>query len=506
MSKSISIRRALVSVYHKSGLEDLLPKLKALGVEIYSTGGTLSYLKEQGYAVKSVESLTGYPSIMGGRVKTLHPAVFGGILAREDHENELKEHDLKRFDLVIVDLYPFEETVNHGADHEEIIEKIDIGGISLIRAAAKNYDHCLVIPSRESYTDLTQLLKDYGKDIPKVESKRMAARAFQISSHYDAQIGGYLLDDKGGFKIEYAEKSALRYGENPHQKAWYCGDLRKDMIQIQGKELSFNNLVDIDAGVALMRDLPPSKNVFAVIKHTNACGLALGESLQESWEKALAGDPVSAFGGILITNQKMDLSTAKSINKIFFEILLAPEFSKESLDFFAGKKKKRCLVQYELGEAEPQVFKSLLSGALVQENDNFRHNIDEWESKGGRDMSEREKTDLMLANIAVKHLKSNAIALVKDGQLVGMGCGQTSRIDALRQAAEKAKRLDLPLKEAVMASDAFFPFGDAIEMAHKEGITAVVQPGGSIRDNETIDYAKKHNLCLMLTGVRHFKH
>lgn len=507
MSKTVSIRRALLSVFDKSGLENLLPQLKTLGIEMYSTGGTLSYIEEQGYEVQSVESLTSYPSIMDGRVKTLHPAVFGGILARKDHDNELSNYDLKRFDLVIVDLYPFEETVERGADHGQVIEKIDIGGISLIRAAAKNYENCVVVPSRKNYSDLSQLLLDHGAEIPVEKSKVLAAHAFRISSHYDDQIEQYLLEGKqNGFSVAYADKKPLRYGENPHQKAWFCGDLEKDLNQIQGKELSYNNLVDIDAAIALMRDLPANQTAFAVIKHTNACGLAIGDSLEEAWDKALAGDPVSAFGGILITNQKIDLTTAKSINKIFFEILLAPEFSQESLEFFAGKKKKRCLVQYHPGQAETRVFKSSLSGALLQENDVYQHSIDQWDSKGGRDMSEREKTDLLLANIAAKHLKSNAISLVKNGQLVGMGCGQTSRIDALRQAVEKAKRLQLSLDAAVMASDAFFPFGDAIELAHKEGIDAVIQPGGSIRDKETIDYAQQHNMCLMLTGVRHFKH
>lgn len=505
MANTVSIHRALISVFHKGGLENILPQLAQLGVEIYSTGGTLKYIEDQGYTVHSVESLTGYPSIMDGRVKTLHPAVFGGILAREDHDNELLQHHLKRFDLVIVDLYPFEQTVKQGAALADVIEKIDIGGISLIRAAAKNYENCLVIPSRDRYDALSQLLEENKSEIPVQACKRLAAHAFQLSSHYDSLIAQYLSEEEG-FKVEYARKKTLRYGENPHQKAWFYGDLEKDLIQLQGKELSYNNLVDIDAAIALIRDLPETENAFAVIKHTNACGMALGSSLKSAWEKALAGDPVSAFGGILIANQTIDLSTAKSINKIFFEILLAPEFSEDALAFFANKKKKRCLVQYKTGKAETLVFKSNLAGALVQENDVYKHQVDDWESKGNREMTEQEKIDLMLANIAVKHLKSNAIALVKDGQLVGMGCGQTSRIDALRQAVDKAKRLKLPLNGAVMASDAFFPFGDAIEMAHQEGISAVVQPGGSIRDKETIDYALANNMCLMLTGIRHFKH
>lgn len=503
----IKIRRALISVFYKEGLAEIIQDLNDRGVEIFSTGGTKKYIQDCGIPVKSVESITGYPSILGGRVKTLHPAVFGGILARKDHDDELSEHQLPRFDLVIVDLYPFEETVQNSEDESEIIEKIDIGGISLIRAAAKNYRNCLIVSSRDQYGELLKLLVEHPDNIPINLSKKWAASAFRTSNHYDAQIFQYFNEDAiQDFTKSIKVSTSLRYGENPHQEARFFGQMEDVIQHIQGKALSYNNLIDIDSALHLIEEFNQDQAVFAVIKHTNACGLAIGRNVDEAWDKALAGDPVSAFGGILICNQTLDLETAKKINKIFFEVLLAPQFTEECLAFFSSKKKKRCLIQYTPNKMPKQSFRSAINGVLVQGADSLLQDDSRWELKSKKSADEQMKKDLMLANAAVKHLKSNAIALVKNKQLIGIGCGQTSRVDALNQAIDKAKRMELPLKGAVLASDAFFPFGDCIEIAHKAGISALVEPGGSIRDQETVDYAIEHQIPLYFTGIRHFKH
>lgn len=508
MSDYINLKTALISVFHKEGLENILPLLQERGVKIYSTGGTLKYIEENGFEVASVEGLTGYPSICDGRVKTLHPAVFAGILARKDHEAELTQYQLPRFDLVMVDLYPFEETLRSTDEESKIIEKIDIGGISLIRAAAKNYRNCVVVPSQEDYPTLERLLGEYGNEIPLEHSKRLSARAFRVSNHYDNKIFHYLNADQeqDHLTISETDRTVLRYGENPHQQGWFFGKMEERFHQLQGKELSYNNLVDMDAAIHLINEFPLDQKVFAVIKHTNTCGLAVGKTVLDSWEKALAGDPVSAFGGVLISNQKLDLETVKEIQSIFFELLIARDIDEEALALLAKKKNPRRVILYKSGKESSLQVKSLLNGVLVQEKDVFSHRTEDWKSEGSRMPNDRERKDLQMANIAVKHLKSNAICLVNNEQLIGIGCGQTSRIDALEQAIHKAKKMELPLENAVMASDAFFPFADCISVAHQAGISAVVQPGGSIRDKETIDYAKANDLCLMITGKRHFKH
>ncbi len=508
MSDNINIKTALISVFHKQGLERILPLLKELGVKIYSTGGTLKYIEDSGFEVEAVEDLTGYPSICDGRVKTLHPAVFAGILARKDHQGELDEYKLPRFDLVIVDLYPFEETVRMTSEESQIIEKIDIGGISLIRAAAKNYKNCLIVPSQEEYPILEELLNTFAGQVPVEQSKKMAARAFRLSNHYDNKIFHYLNTEVGedAFTVSESSGKMLRYGENPHQQGLFYGDLDSRIEQLQGKELSYNNLVDMEAAIDLIEEFPEDQNAFAVIKHTNACGLAIGDTVVDSWKKALAGDPISAFGGVLISNQTLDEETVKEIQSIFFELLIVRDITPEALAILAAKKNPRRVIKYKGSKSSGKIFKSLLNGVLVQDKDSIVHETNAWKDEGGRRASDRELKDLYMANIAVKHLKSNAICLVKDQQLIGIGCGQTSRIDALEQAIAKAIKMELTVRGSVMASDAFFPFSDCIQVAHEAGISAVVQPGGSIRDKETIDYAVEHNLSLMITGKRHFKH
>lgn len=508
MNDSVQIRNALISVYSKKGIDDIAQILRGLNINIYSTGGTLNHLTTLGIEVNSVESLTGYPSILDGRVKTLHPAVFGGILARSDHQSELETLKLPRFDLVIVDLYPFEETIAHTSDHEEIIEKIDIGGISLIRAAAKNYSQCLVVASKDGYLPLKDLLQS-TQGVSQLDDRRsFAIEAFAVSSRYDSHIFNYLSSNKiPVVNRERCQSSELRYGENPHQEARFLGDLSNVLTQRAGKALSYNNLVDIESALALMRDIKSTWATCAIFKHTNTCGLAIGENQLEAWNKALAGDPTSAFGGIIIFKTEIDIGTAKAVSKIFFEILLAPSFTKEALEFFLSKKKPRSIVSYTLDDRDLYQVKSMLGGHLMQKRDDFSHDFDDWKQASlGSDISPEIKSDLILANIAVKHLKSNAIAIVKDNQLIGMGCGQTSRVDALEQAISKARKFGFDLAGSSLASDAFFPFDDCITIAHNAGVSHIVQPGGSIRDEDTILYAKKHQLNVFLTGIRHFKH
>jgi len=509
------IRTALISVFYKDGLESIVRLLADLGVTIYSTGGTQKFIEELDLPVIPVEKLTSYPSILGGRVKTLHPSVFGGILGRRDNETDVKEmqqYDIPEIDLVIVDLYPFEETVASTNEEQKIIEKIDIGGPSMIRGAAKNFKDVLVIASKNNYTELKKILKDRKGETSLEERKKFAATAFDIVKRYDIAISDYFNNntDLGKEQIK-----TLRYGENPHQQASFRGNLEEIFAQLHGKEISYNNLVDIDAAIQLIREFPVnprnlSLRTFAIIKHTNVCGIASRATTAEAWRDALAGDPESAFGGVLITNSLIDKEAAIAINEIFFEILMAPVFEKEALDILQTKK-NRILLQVKPKSEDSvsrdvitEMHKSLLTGELIQTID--EGNFSEWKEEGGRETTEEEKEDLVFANLVCKHLKSNAIALVKNKQLLGKGCGQTSRIDALRQAIEKAKQFNFSLQGAVMASDAFFPFNDCVKMGHEAGITAFIEPGGSIRDKDSIEYSKQHNLALVMTGMRHFKH
>lgn len=500
-----TIRTALISVFYKDGLEPLIRLLHQQGVIIYSTGGTQTFIESLGVSVVPVEQLTGYPSILGGRVKTLHPSVFGGILGkREDatHVQEMEQYKIPTLDLVIVDLYPFEETVASTNDEKAIIEKIDIGGPSMIRAAAKNFKDVTVLAAKTEYNSLVELLTQQQGATTLEQRKEFAAKAFQVVARYDVAIAKYFDPNA---TLQFVEASgnprSLRYGENPHQAATFYGDLTSLFTQLGGKELSYNNLVDVDAALQLICefDVP----TFAIIKHTNVCGVAQRATVKESWDAALAGDPESAFGGVLITNRPIDVETAAAINSIFFEVLIAPSFVPEALAILQGKK-NRILLEQKQDLADTVSFKGVLGGVLTQGTD--QGNIATWNETGGRECSEAEKADLLFANIVCKHLKSNAIALVKNKQLIGKGCGQTSRIDSLRQAVEKAKQFSADLKGAVMASDAFFPFNDCVRMGHEAGITAFIQPGGSIRDQDSIDYCKQNGLALVMTGLRHFKH
>jgi phosphoribosylaminoimidazolecarboxamide formyltransferase/IMP cyclohydrolase len=507
---SKKIRSALISVYHKDGLEPIVEELKRLGVKLYSTGGTQRFLESLGAEVNAVEDLTSYPSILDGRVKTLHPKVFGGILARREasHQAQLQEYDIPEIDLVIVDLYPFEETVAETDDEPAIIEKIDIGGISLIRAAAKNYKDVVVVPSRAEYSKLELLLKEKDGVTELADRKALALRSFGVSSHYDTAIFQYFnagTTERTAFKQSFQEAQSLRYGENPHQAGTYYGKL-EDMFDILGgKALSFNNLVDIDAAVGLMREFQGADPTFAILKHTNSCGVATRSSLLEAWTDALAADNVSAFGGILIANTTVDLATAQEIDKIFYEVLIAPGFAPEALEFLS-KKKKRILLRIKEFYAHKRSFKSLLNGVIEQDTDLKMETAEALETVTKKAPSAVEKEDLIFALKCGKHLKSNTIVLARGQQLLGMGCGQTSRVDALKQAIAKAKRFGFELEGAVMASDAFFPFADSVEIARQAGITAVVQPGGSIRDKDSIEFCDTHDMSMVFTGVRHFKH
>jgi len=502
MSKKIA--SALISVFYKDGLEPLVKELQNQGVTIYSTGGTQNFIENLGIEVVPVEDLTSYPSILGGRVKTLHPSVFGGILGRRDNEQdleEMKQFEIPVIDLVIVDLYPFEETLASTKEEKAIIEKIDIGGPSMIRAAAKNFNDVAVVASKETYSKLVQLLQDQGGALTRDQRKALAAEAFRIVANYDIAINNYFNESTPINVMGSGSQTVLRYGENPHQHAVFYGNLDEAFTQLHGKEISYNNLVDIDAALELIRELDTTS--FAIIKHTNVCGIAQRPSVAEAWKDALAGDPESAFGGVLVTNETVDRATAEAINEIFFEVLIAPAFDADALEVLKSKK-NRILLQLKSGATTQQVFKNAVNGTLVQDKD--LSNTDKWEEAGGRRSTEAEKADLNFANIVCKHLKSNAIALVKNRQLIGKGCGQTSRIDALRHAIEKAKQFQFDLNGAVMASDAFFPFNDCVMMGHQAGITAFIQPGGSIRDKDSIDYCVANGLALVMTGVRHFRH
>lgn len=510
------IRRALVSVYHKEPARNLVACLHRHGAEIYSTGGTLAFIREMGLPVKAVEDLTGYPSILGGRVKTLHPAVFGGILARREHAGdpaELEKYSLPAFDAVVVDLYPFEQAVAAGAAHDDIIEKIDIGGISLIRAAAKNYRDVLVVPAPELFEQAAGLIEKGGGQTSLADRENFAAAAFDISSHYDTAIFSYLNGKRADrelppqadvpFKQSIRRSMPLRYGENPHQQGRFFGDLHEVFEQLGGKAMSYNNLLDVDAALQVMEGR--SGNCFAIIKHTNVCGMASRDSLLQAWEDALSGDPVSAFGGILVTNRNITVEVAYAINKLFFEVLIAPGFDEQALEILT-QKKNRILLKRREAPLPASGFRSLLNGVLWQTADSGEVMPEGWTHPTKKKPEKGEESDLLLANWIVRHLKSNAIALVKDQKLVGTGMGQTSRVDALNHAIAKAQAFGHSLEGAVMASDAFFPFPDCVEIAHRAGISAVIQPGGSVRDQESIDYCDRAGMAMAFTGRRHFKH
>jgi phosphoribosylaminoimidazolecarboxamide formyltransferase/IMP cyclohydrolase len=509
------IESALISVFYKDGLEPIVRRLNEQGVKIYSTGGTQTFIEKMGIQVTPVEEMTGYPSVFGGRVKTLHPAVFGGILQRrelESDQSEATQFSIPEIDLVVVDLYPFEETVASGAEEQDIIEKIDIGGISLIRAAAKNYKDVLIVSHRGQYERVEKLLSENsGTTSPEIR-KEFAVEAFDISSNYDSAIFSHLNStlpestQLPSFKQSERNVTSLRYGENPHQRGWFFGDLEKLFDQLHGKQLSYNNLVDVDGAVRLIDEFPAEEGAaFAIIKHTNACGMALGSDVKDAYEKALACDPVSAFGGILASNHPIDKAAAEEIHKLFFEVVIAPEFSEDALEVLKQKKNRIILVRKDV-ELPKVLFRTLLNGVAAMDKDSKIEFKDDLKTVTKIAPSESQIKALLFANKLVKHTKSNTIVLANDKQLFASGVGQTSRVDALQQAIHKAKNFGFDLTNAVMASDAFFPFPDCVEIAHNEGIKAVIQPGGSVRDQESIDFADEHEMVMVTTGVRHFLH
>lgn len=499
------IKSALISVFYKDGLENIVQLLHQLGVTIYSTGGTQKFIEDLEVPCVPVESLTTYPSILGGRVKTLHPSVFGGILGKRDDEQhvaEMEQYHIPEIDLVIVDLYPFEETVASTNEEAAIIEKIDIGGPSMIRGAAKNFKDVTVIAAKKDYKKLEEILGTQGGHTTLEQRKNFAALAFEVVAHYDVAIAKYFNPSESLYFLEsVTNPKAMRYGENPHQAGVFYGDLNKLFTQLNGKELSYNNLVDVDAAMQLIKEF--TITTFAIIKHTNVCGVAQRGTVKDSWDAALAGDNESAFGGVLVCNGSIDRATADAINEIFFEVLIAPSFDEDALAILKSKK-NRILLQLKSQPAVTEQYKSVLNGVLIQGLD--EGNYAEWKESGARETTAAEKEDLAFANLVCKHLKSNAIALIKNKQLVGKGCGQTSRIDSLRHAIEKAKQFNFDLAGAALASDAFFPFDDCVKIAHAAGISSFIQPGGSIRDNDSIQYCKDNNLAMVITGMRHFKH
>ena len=510
MSTSKRIKSALISVFDKTGLEPIINRLNELGVTIYSTGGTQSFIEGLGVAVERVEDLTSYPSILGGRVKTLHPKVFGGILNRRDHsgdQGQIAEFEIPEIDLVIVDLYPFEATVASGASHEDIIEKIDIGGISLIRAAAKNYQDVVIIPSQGEYARFLEILNSNADGATTLDERKAFARdAFHVSSHYDTQIFHYFnAGEKVAFNESIKTSSVLRYGENPHQKGIFHGNLDEMFTKLNGKELSYNNLLDVDAAVNLIGEFKNDGPTFAILKHNNACGLATRNTIKEAYEVALSADPVSAFGGILIANATIDLDTATLINDLFCEVIIAPAYEDAALELLKSKKNRVILVQNNV-ELPTKLFRTVLNGVLEQDKDAISETANDFRTVTNTSPSADEVADMVFANKIVKHTKSNTIVLAKGNQLLASGTGQTSRVDALQQAIQKAKAFNFDLKGAVMASDAFFPFPDCVEIAYNVGITAVVQPGGSIKDDLSVNYCNENGLSMVMTGNRHFKH
>ncbi|MBR4046894.1 MAG: bifunctional phosphoribosylaminoimidazolecarboxamide formyltransferase/IMP cyclohydrolase [Bacteroides sp.] len=508
MAETKRIKTALVSVYHKEGLDEIITKLHEEGVQFLSTGGTRQFIESLGYPCQAVEDLTTYPSILGGRVKTLHPKVFGGILCRRGLEQDMQQiekYEIPEIDLVIVDLYPFEATVASGAEEQAIIEKIDIGGISLIRAAAKNFNDVVIVASQAQYKPLRDILKEHGAQTTREERRWFAKEAFAVSSHYDSAIFNYFDGDAGSaFRATADSQKTLRYGENPHQKGVFYGNIEQMFDQIHGKEISYNNLLDIASAVDLIDEFDGTTTV-AILKHNNACGLATRPTIVEAWTDALAGDPVSAFGGVIITNAVVNKQAAEEINKIFFEVLIAPDYDVDALEIL-GQKKNRIILVRKPAELPKKQFRSLLNGVLVQDRDLKQETTEDLKVVTGKAPTAQEIEDMLFANKIVKNSKSNAIVLAKGGQLLASGVGQTSRVDALKQAIEKAKNFGFDLNGAVMASDAFFPFPDCVEIAGNEGITAVIQPGGSIKDQLTFDYCNEHGIAMVITGFRHFKH
>ena len=514
MSDNKRIKTALISVFYKDGLEEILSLLHADGVKFLSTGGTRSFIESLGYECDAVEDLTGYPSILGGRVKTLHPKVFGGILNRRDNEGDrgqIAQYEIPEIDLVIVDLYPFRATVASGAPEADIIEKIDIGGISLIRAAAKNYKDVVIVASKAQYKALADTLKRNGAETSLEERRWFAGQAFAVSSGYDTDIYNYFastepespIEKQDALRIALDDAKTMRYGENPHQKGYFFGDFDAMFTQLHGKEISYNNLLDIDAAVCLISEF--TDPTFAILKHNNACGLAPRPTIAEAWKDALAGDPVSAFGGVLITNGTVNEAAAEEINKIFFEVIIAPAYTDGALEILKQKKNRIILVIKKALDTKRQ-FRSILNGALVQDRDLKVEITEDLKQVSEKAVTPEQAADLLFANKIVKNSKSNAIVLAKGGMLLASGVGQTSRVDALKQAIEKAHSFGFDLHGAVMASDAFFPFPDCVEIAHEAGVTAVIHPGGSIRDQESVDYCNAHDMAMVITGFRHFKH
>ena len=504
------IQSALISVFHKKGLEPIVTELQRLGVTIYSTGGTQTALEKMGAEVIPVEKVTEYPSILGGRVKTLHPKVFGGILNRRDFEADvahMEEYDLPQIDLVIVDLYPFEETVAHGGSHSDVIEKIDIGGISLIRAAAKNFEDVVIVPSQDEYGTLLDLLKNGEGVTTREERQALATRAFRISSHYDTRIHEWMQGGSSVQELNLSERNStpLRYGENPHQEGRFYGDLTAMFDQLHGKPMSYNNLLDIDSAVQLMREFQHDEPTFAVLKHNNACGLATRASVAEAWKDALAGDPVSAFGGVLICNRAIDAETATAMHELFFEVAIAPAFDADALTILQQKKNRILLVQKPCAPQGTTV-RSILNGYLVQQVDAQTETEADLKLATNRGATEAQLQDLVFAMKVAKHTRSNTIVFAKGGQLLGSGTGQTSRVDALKQAVVKANAFGFDLEGAAMASDAFFPFPDCVQLAKEAGIQAVIQPGGSVKDQLSIDYCNENGVSMYMTGTRHFRH
>ena len=511
MNTSLKITSALISVFDKEGLAPIVEELNRQGVTIYSTGGTEKFIRDLGIEVVAVEDITSYPSILGGRVKTLHPKVFGGILNRQNtaaDQEELAQYEIPQIDLVIVDLYPFEKTVASGASEQDIIEKIDIGGISLIRAAAKNFADVLCVSDKNDYQEVLDLLVSTQGAPSREDRKRFATKAFQISSHYDSAIFNYFNADtkaSTALKLSQQEAKTLRYGENPHQEGTFYGALNELLEQVHGKEVSYNNLLDIDAAVNLMLEFYEGAPTFAILKHNNACGFATREELVDAYEAALAGDPVSAFGGVLIANKTIDFATAEKINDLFCEVVIAPSFDAQALELLKSKKNRILLIQKE-AKLEDKTIRTCLNGYLVQDRDNVTDGEEHLSTATDIAPSKEEIQDLLFASKICKHTKSNTIVLVKNGQLLASGTGQTSRVDALRQAIEKASSFGFDLNGAVMASDAFFPFPDCVEIAYTAGVRSVIQPGGSIKDQLSIDYCNAQKMSMVFTGIRHFKH
>ena len=508
MSSSKTIKSALISVFHKDGLAPIVQKLNDLNVTIYSTGGTEKFIKELGIPVIPVDEVTSYPSILGGRVKTLHPKVFGGILNRQDNESdvaELAEYNIPQIDLVIVDLYPFEKTVASGAPEQDIVDKIDIGGISLIRASAKNFKDTFTVSSMDQYDAFLEILSENNGTTSMEQRKKFAAKSFNISSHYDTAIFNYFNEDEVVYKASETVSKTLRYGENPHQKGYFFGNLDDMFEKLHGKELSYNNLLDVDAAVNLMNEFLGEAPTFAVLKHNNACGFAQRNTIKQAYLDALAGDPVSAFGGVLISNTEIDAETAAEIHTLFCEVVIAPSFTEEALSLLKGKKNRVLLIQKST-VLPIQNVRTALNGLLVQDKDCITDAVEDFTYATNTKPSDTELKDLLFASKICKHTKSNTIVFTKNNQLLASGTGQTSRVDALTQAIEKANNFGFDLNGAVMASDAFFPFPDCVEIAGKAGIKSVIQPGGSIKDQLSIDYCNAHNISMVLTGTRHFKH